>query len=478
MHSGPSRSSEHYTGLARRLGLFDMTMLSMGSIIGTSIFIVPQVVAKNVSARVGWILAAWILGGAAAIVGAFISAELASTRPFAGGTYVYLRDAYHPGVAFLYGWCLLLVMQTGAMASVAVIFARYLNELAGTSIPESIITTVVIAVLSVINCLGVRTGSTVQNLLMACKIAAIGALIICGWVLAGSHWTGPPHTQSPAPQGLESLAGFGAAMVSVLFCYGGWQMAAFLAGEVRNPEVTVPRGLVMGVTGVIVLYLGVNAVCARSLGGALASTPAPASAVMRMALGERGAAIIAAGIAISALGYLSQATLTSPRVYYAMAADGLFFKSVAWLHPRTRVPIFAILLQGGCAIIIALSGRYHEILNYVMSVDTFFSLLTIGSIFIFRRRISQTARVQAFRVPGHPVTTVLLMTVYAGVAVSLFYKFPSNGLMGISIALTGVPVYFLWQRRKASKIAESLVPAIANAARDDWQGPVKQYPPR
>jgi len=448
MRGQPARSSARHTELARRLGVFDLTMLCMGGIVGTSIFIVPQVVAKN-APGLGWALAAWVLGAAVAVGGSFVCAELASRRPFAGGSYIFLRDAYHPSVAFLYGWCLLLVIQTGAVASVAVIFARYFNELTRSSIPEPVITTVVIGSLSLINCLGVRTGSSVQNLLMMMKIVILGALIVCGWFFAGPQWQVFSGT-SPAAGGVgESAAGFGAAMVSVLFCYGGWQMAAFLSGEAKNPEVTVPRGLVLGVTGVAVLYLGVNLVCARALDGALADTPAPASAVMRIAFGPRGAAAIAAGIAISALGYISQATLTSPRVYYAMAVDRLFFKSIGSLHPRTQVPILAILAQAVCAILIALSGKYHEILNFVIAVDTFFTLLAMGSVFIFRRREPLAEGTRLFRIPGHPVTTVLLMAIHAGVLISLFYKFPMNGLIGVAIALTGVPAYFFWRGRRA-----------------------------
>jgi APA family basic amino acid/polyamine antiporter len=456
MNRGLAESSSQSTALARRLGLFDLTMLCMGSIIGTSIFIVPQVVAKNVDG-LGWALGAWILGGIAAIGGAFVSAELASRRPFVGGSYVYLRDAYHPAVAFMYGWCLLLIMQTGAMASVAVIFARYLNQFAKTPIPEGVITTVVIGVLSLVNCMGVRTGSTVQNLFMATKIVVILGLIVCGWLFAGGSWGAIPLARDPATGNWEHFSGFGAAMVSILFCYGGWQMAAFLAGEVRRPEVTVPRGLVLGVIGVVLLCLGVNVICVKALGSTLTSTPTPASAVMQIVLGERGAALIAAGIAISALGYLSQATLTSPRVYYAMAADGIFLRSVAWLHPRTRVPVVAILMQGAMAILIALSGKYHEILNYVMSVDIIFTMLVMGSIFIFRRREQVTDERRVYRVPGHPVTTILLMAVYGGVGVSLFYRFPVNGLTGIAIAAAGIPVYYFWHRRQGSRLARTPV---------------------
>ena len=456
MFREPAESSSHSTGLARRLGLFDLTMLCMGSIIGTSIFIVPQVVAKNVDG-LGWALGAWTLGGIAAIGGAFVSAELASRRPFVGGSYVYLRDAYHPAVAFMYGCCLLLVMQTGAMASVAVIFARYFNQFARAPVPEGVITTVVIGILSLVNCMGVRTGSTIQNLFMATKIVVILGLIISGWLFTGGSWAAIPLARDSAIGNWEHFSGFGAAMVSVLFCYGGWQMAAFLAGEVRKPEITVPRGLILGVISVVLLCLGVNVICVRALGPSLTNTPTPASAVMGIVFGQRGAALIAAGIAISALGYLSQATLTSPRVYYAMAADGIFLRSVAWLHPRTRVPVVAILMQGAMAILIALSGKYHEILNYVMSVDIVFTLLVMGSIFIFRQRDRETDMLKVYRVPGHPVTTLVLMAVYAGVGISLFYRFPVNGLIGIAIAAAGIPVYYLWHRRQGSRLARTPV---------------------
>jgi APA family basic amino acid/polyamine antiporter len=442
--------------LARKLGLFDMTMIVMGSIIGTAIFLVPHTVASLLPSP-SLMLGAWILGGVVTMAGTLVYAELARRRPHVGGQYAYLREAYHPGLAFLYGWSLLLVVQTGAMASVAVVFAQYFLNFTGLPIATWVLTTASIVALTIVNCMGVRAGSSTQNVFMALKIVAILGLIVCGAVFISGQWslfggsalaTGAEGRNSvAAPDGGAVIVAFGAAMVPVLFSYGGSQMSTFIAGEVRNPKRNLPRGLILGVGGVVALYLGVTVVCLRALGPSqLAATPAPASAVMRLALGNRGGAIIALGIAISALGYLSQATLTSPRVYFAMARDGLFFKSVGWVHPRTQAPVVAILLQGVFATLIALSGKYERILNYVMSVEMGFVALTAASLFIFRRRDAGAASEPAdYKTPGHPVTTVFFVAALAAVAVALFYRFPLNSLIGIAIMAAGIPVYFIWR---------------------------------
>jgi len=367
--------------LARRLGLFDATMLVMGGIVGSGIFINPYVVAQQVHTP-ALILGAWIFGGVIGIGGAFIWAELAATLPEVGGQYAYLREAYHPAVAFLYGWVLLLVIQTGGMAAVSITFARYFIELTGLQISDWIIATAALAILTLVNCLGVKTGGRTQSAFMVMKIAAIALLVIAGAFLAGRHV--PLVT---ATERHTSLTSFGAAMVPVLFAYGGWQTANFLAAEVKEPKKNLPRGLLLGVLGVVVLYLAVNWVCLRALGPqALAATSTPATAVMRLALGQRGATFIAAAIAISTLGFLSQSILTAPRVYFSMADDGLFFRAVAWLDPRTRVPVVAIILQSVWTIVIALSGRYEQILNYVIAMDFLFFGLTATTIFVFRSR--------------------------------------------------------------------------------------------
>jgi len=451
--------------LARRLGLFDATMIVMGGIIGSGIFMNPSVVARQVSTPF-LVLGVWALGGLIALAAAFIWAELAALRPQVGGQYAYLREAFHPGVAFLYGWVLLLVIQSGGMAAVAVTFARYFLELTHVSVADSVLAVAVLASLTVINCFGVRSGSTVQSVFMVLKIVAIIALVLCGILLITPDQTdSSPLLDRPAS--FDLLTAVGAAMVPVLFSFGGWQTATFVAGEIKEPQKNLPRGLLIGVTGVVLLYLAVNLVCIRALGTAgLAATTTPASDVMRLALGSFGARAIAAGIAISTLGFLSQSMLTAPRVYFAMAKDGLFFKSVGSLHPRTRVPILAIALQGLLAILIALWGRYEQILNYVVSMDFIFFGLTACCIFVFRKsnkakdpgspsgqpagdggETGEDSKRRTTRVPGHPFTTILFVAVCWLVVINTIYKYPGNTIIGMGILTAGIPAYLFWHWR-------------------------------
>jgi APA family basic amino acid/polyamine antiporter len=336
---------------------------------------------------------------------------------------------------------LLLVIQSGGMAAVSITFARYFIEFTGVHAQDWLIATVALGILTLINCLGVKTGSRTQSMLMTIKIMAIAAMVIVGLVLAGAHTTISSHA------GSLSLTSFGAAMVPVLFACGGWQTANFIAAEIQEPKKNLPRALLIGVLGVVVLYTTVNWVCVRSLGPeGLAATTTPASAVMRMALGERGAMFIAAAIAISTLGFLSQAILTAPRVYFAMADDGLFFRQVSWLHPRTRVPAVAIILQSMWTIVIALSGRYEQILNYVVSMDFVFFGLTATTIFIFRRRARRGVMDAStvYKVPGHPVTTLIFVAVCWWIVGNTIYRYPKNSLIGMGLLLAGIPVYWFW----------------------------------
>jgi len=444
-------TNEPAPDLARRLGLFDATMIVMGGIVGSGIFMNPYVVARQVHTPF-LILAAWTAGGLIALLGAFIYAELAERRPRVGGQYAYIREAYHPLLAFTYAWGLLLVTQTGGMAAVAVTFARYFLELTRAPLADGTVAVLALAGLTAINCLGVRAGSGVQSVLMLLKIFAILALIGCGFLFADAATPGGVRAGTGGlldrPVSFGLLTAIGAALVPVLFAYGGWQTASFIAGEVREPRRNLPRGLIFGVTGVVALYLAVNYVCIRVLGTAgLEATVTPASDVMKAALGESGARLIAAGIAVSTLGFLSQSMLTAPRVYYAMAKDGLFFKGVAWLHPRTRVPVVAIVLQGAWAALIAVSGRYEQILNYVVSVDWIFFGLAAGCLFVLRRRDrgEEGRDATAHRTPGHPVTTVLFVAVSALVVVSTAYTYPAHSAIGLGILLAGIPAYGLWR---------------------------------
>ena len=414
-------------------------MIVMGGIVGSGIFINPYVVARQVHTP-ALIIGAWAAGGLIALLGAFVYAELAALRPDVGGQYAYLRDAWHPAVAFLYGWALLLVMQSGGMAAVAITFARYFLELTSLTMPDWLLATIALVILTIINCLGVRSGSNTQSALMLLKIGAIAMLVLCGLLLVPSG-AGRAHAAPPEP---FSLLAFGAAMTPVMFAYGGWQTSSFMSGELRRPERDLVIGLLAGVVGVIALYISVTAIDLHALGTAgLATSTTPASAVMRIALGDRGAKLIAVGIAISTLGFRSQGMLTAPRVYFAMAEDRVFFKKVAWVHPTTHVPVVAIALQGIVAIVIAVSGRYEQILNYVVSVDFIFFALTGAALFVFRRRDPNHA---GFRAPGHPITTFVFVAACAVVVASTIAKYPANSAVGLIILAAGIPVYVLWRR--------------------------------
>lgn len=423
--------------------MFDATMLVMGGIIGSGIFVTPAEVARHVGTPF-LIVGVWIAGGLVALAASFIYAELAARRPAVGGQYAYLRDAYGPMPAFLYGWALLLVIQSGGMAAVAITFARYFADLVHLALPESIIAVAVLALLTLINCLGVKSGSNVQSGLMLLKILAIGALVAAGLLLA------PATAGAARPEGAISLSGaaaIGAAMTPVMFSYGGWQTSSFVAGEMRDPQRDLARGLLLGVAGVVLLYTAVAFVCVHALGPTgLANSKTPATDVMRLALGEKGAAFVAIAVTISTLGFLSQGMLTAPRVYFAMAEDGLFFRSVARISARTRVPVVAIVLQGLAAAVIAVSGTFGQILNYVVSVDFIFFGLTGLALFVFRRR--DPDQDIFFKVPGHPFTTgFFVLACWAIVAATVFNN-SMNSLIGYAILLAGVPACLYWQRKK------------------------------
>jgi basic amino acid/polyamine antiporter, APA family len=433
-------------GLVRRLGPFDATMLVMGGIIGAGIFVNPAEVARHVHTPL-LIVGLWVLGGLIAFAGALVYAELADRRPEVGGQYAYLRDAYGPTPAFLYGWSLLLVIQSGGMAAVAITFARYFLDLAPLPLSEGAIAAAVLLLLVAINCLGVRAGGTVQSGLMVLKIFAIAALVAAGVAFASAH----PELNSPVARDTIStpslIYSIGAAMTPVMFAYGGWQTASFVAAEMRDPRRDLVRALLFGVAGVVVLYTAVAFVCLYALGPTgLAQSKTPAADAIRLAVGDKGATLIALGIAISALGFLSQGMLTAPRVYFAMAEDGLFFPQVAQVSQATRVPVVAIMLQGAAAIAIALSGTYGQILSYVVSVDFIWFGLTGFALFIFRRRDPTEP---GFSAPGHPITTGLFVLACALVVIATLVANPINSLVGFLILLAGIPACLHWQRKKA-----------------------------
>jgi APA family basic amino acid/polyamine antiporter len=419
-------------------------MLVIGGIIGVGIFVNPAVVARGLTSPL-LVLTAWALGGGIALLGAFVYAELAARMPNTGGEYVYLRDTYGPLAGFLFGWTTLLVVQAGGMAAVTIVFARNVNVLAGGTLPERAVVVVTLAGLAGVNCLGVKSGNGVQGLLGALKVAAIAAVVLAGLFIAPQVGFKPAEVL--ATVSADPLKAFGAAMIPVVFSYGGWQTANYVAGEIRDPSRNLARALLVGVIAVISIYLLVNIACVRALGvKQLGETLTPVSDVLQRATGPVGAALAASAIALSAIAYLSQAMLTGPRVYFAMARDGLFFRQVARVGDSSRVPVISIVLQAVWTGFLALSGSYEQILSYVTSMNFLFFGLSASCLFVLRRRDRATGRkMDGYLAPFHPWTTGVFVLACAVIVGFSFWAYPVNSLVGYGIMLLGVPPYLYWR---------------------------------
>jgi basic amino acid/polyamine antiporter, APA family len=430
----------------RALGTFDATMLVVGGIIGAGIFINPYLVAQRLSSG-GLVLAAWVAGGAIALAGAYAFAELAALFPRAGGQYVYLYHAFHPLVGFLFGWASLLMIQGGGLAAVAITFAQYALRLSGAS-TERVVPLAVgaLALLALVNVLGVKPGSRLLNTLVVLKIAALAAVIGGGLLLAKS--APPLPASAPAPAGASGLAAFGAALIPILFSYGGWQNANVVSEEIRDSRRTLPVALLAGTAIVILVYVLVNVVYLGALGrDGLAATATPAADAVRRLFGPRADRLIAAAIAVSTFGFLDLTLLAPTRIYYAMAKDGLFFPAFARLHRRFQTPVLSIVLQAAWAILLVLTGTYADLVDSVVFADWIFFGLTVAALFVFRRRPPATAETGAFHAPGYPVLPALFVAAAALVVWSAIRSNPSRSGVGAGLLAAGVPVYLLFARR-------------------------------
>ncbi len=423
-------------------------MAVVGGIIGSGIFLNPAEVAQRVATG-PLTLGVWVLGGLIALAGAFCYAELGHRYPRAGGGYVYLRDAFGGLPAFLYGWALLFVIATGAMAAVATTFARYALALTGLG-PERAAPVAVgaIILLSGVNYFGVRPAAWTQNAFTLLKLAALALLIAVGLLAGLDAGAAPPSGVGPAPLpptgAFGTVGAVGVALVPVLFAYGGWQQTNFIAEELVDAERTLPRALLLGTGLVVVVYVLANLAYLRVLGPTgLAASSAPAADVMERAAGQGARVVISAGIACSTFGFLNLVILVSPRVYQAMAADGAFFPVLAQLHPRWRTPGAAILLQGAWAVGLTLSKRYGQLLDYVVFGDWIFFGATAATLFVYRARYGAPA---AHRTPWWPVTPLLFIAAAVYVVVSSVASEPRNAAVGAGLLVAGVPVYVFWRR--------------------------------
>lgn len=429
-------------------------MMVVGGIIGSGIFLNPAIVAQRVGSPT-LIMTAWAIGAAVALLGAFVFAELGQRMPAAGGGYVYLREAFGRLPAFLYGWALLLAIATGAMAAVAATFARYAAPLFGLG-PEAHVPLAVgaIALLTLVNAVGVKPGATTQNVFTILKLAALAALIVVGMASFGMYQDASLQLTEGAhahPSGLAGVVGaMGTALVPVLFSYGGWQQTNFVAEEIVDPERNLPRALVLGVVIVGVTYLLANATYVHTLGvSGLAGSSAPAADVMAVRFGTAGRNLIAAGIAISTFGFLNLVILVTPRVYQSMARDGLFFRRLAELHPRYRTPVAALGLQGVWAVVLLLSGSYGALLDWVTFADWIFFGATAACLFVVRRRDAATTADRGFRVPLYPWSVVIFILAAAYVVAGSIISNPMNAVRGALLLAAGVPVFWIWGGRGA-----------------------------
>ncbi len=438
-------------GYARRVGLFSGVMMVIGGIIGSGIFRNPQVVAQRVHTPL-LTLGVWVVGGVIALIGAFVYGELGARFPRAGGGYVYIRDAYGTLPAFLYAWALLLMVATGAIAAVAVTFANYFIELTGLAVPANLLAGGAIVLLSIVNYVGVRPGAITQNIFTVLKLAALTVVIGAGIAAAAHLIPLAPMVMAPTSAPGSPVLALAAALVPVLFSYGGWQQTNYIAEEIIDPERNLPRALMIGVVGVVIVYLLANYTYIATLGAAgLASSEAPAAAAMGRLLGPAGRKFIAAGIVVSTFGFLNLVILVSPRVYQAMAADGLFFPQLAKLHPTYRTPGAAIIVQCIWAMILLGLGTYGALLDYVVFADWITFAATASTLFVYRarERRSGTSNPATFRTFGYPVTPLLFIAAGVYVVIGSIASNPANALKGSALLAAGVPVYLFWKARSA-----------------------------
>jgi APA family basic amino acid/polyamine antiporter len=439
--------------LKRELNLFDATMVVVGGIIGTGIFVNPYIVARALDST-PLVLGAWFTGGVVAIIGALAYAELGQQLPQAGGPYVYLREAWHPMAGFMYGWAQLLMIEAGGMAAVALNFARYTLRLVGraeTGATIMMIAAGAIVLLTAVNYVGVKPGSRVVNVSVVLKLAALVILIAFAFWggEAAAGWTSETRTDE-TPSGLLA---FGAALIPILFTYGGWQKANTVAEEMRDPQRDMPRSLIIGTLIVIAIYLLANVAYLRTLGLAgLARTETPAADVAGLWLGGAGARFISATIAISTFGFLNLGIMASPRIYFAMARDGVFFPSLAKLHPRFHTPALAILLQSAWALGLLFTGKYEDLLNTVVFADWVFFGLTVAALFRLRSRF---ALKEGFRTPGYPWLPAAFVLVAIAVVLSVIRTAPERSAMGVGLFALGIPVYY-WSiaRHRAARSSD------------------------
>ncbi len=431
--------------LERILSQRDLVLLVVGAVIGSGIFIVPGSVLQQTNGRVGVALLVWLVAGVLSLLGALTYGELSAADPEAGGIYVYIRDAFGRLPAFLYGWTLLFMISGGAIATLAVAFTSYLNQLVPVSgVTAKLVSIGMIAVITGINVVGTRQSSNVQNVTTGIKVSAI-LIMGCVLLLSGNGFQGTGSTFWPENWSGSVFAGVLTAMIGVLWAYEGWQYVTFSAGEVKDPQRTFPRGIMIGTLALIFIYCFANIAYIAALGPErVAGTNTVAADAVGALMGPVAGKLIAATILISMFSAANSILLTTPRVYYAMARDGIFFRSLAQVHPRFGTPAIAVIVQAVWAMGLAATGTFNQLLTYVVFTGWIFYALGAASIFVLRRKRPDAPR--PFRVPGYPFTPALFVIASAIIVINTLITQSNLALVGLAFVLSGAPAYLIWRR--------------------------------
>ena len=433
--------------LVREIRLRDGVAIVVGGIIGSGIFLVPKDVSQQLSSF-GGVMLVWIAGGLLSLFGALALAELGAALPHTGGLYVYLKEAYGRPVGFLYGWGQLVAISSGTVATLAVAFGLYLSRLMPlTEGEQKAVGVASILVLTWVNCLGLREGKLVQNVFTVAKVAGLGLVIVL--LLARGR---PLEMWSASfwPEGGFSpdWIPFGIALVAVLWAYEGWHIITFSAGEFKQVRPDLARSLVIGTVIIVAIYLAANlAYYAVLPGSEIALSDTVAATAMTRTFGVGVAWLVSLLILVSIFGANNAQVLAAPRMYYAMARDGLFFEGLSRVHPRYHTPVAAILVQGVWASVLTLVGTFQQLFTYVVFTHWIFYALAVAAVVVLRRKRPDLER--PFRVPGYPVLPVLFVLSAAGLTLSVIVADPWRSLAGIAAILTGLPAYWFFRRHSA-----------------------------
>ncbi len=446
--------------LRRTLGFGDLVMLTFGTVIGSGIFLVPGVVLRQTDGRVGVAGAVWVVAGILSLLGALTYAELGAMRPEAGGLYAYIRDAFGPLPAFLYGWTSFLVIASGSVAALSVAFSNYLGQLVTLGpVAAKAVSVAVIIVIAAVNVRGARHSANLQNWTTGAKVGGLLVLSI-GLIALGKGWSTSAASVA-APSSTSIWVGVGAAMIGVLWAYEGWQYVTFSAGETRDPQRVFPRAIALATFGLVVLYLLANVGYVMALGpAATAQSSRVAAEAMAAVFGPTSGKFLSMLVLLSIFSAANGLMLTTPRMYYAMAHDGVFFKRLANVHPRFGTPAFAIIALAVWSAVLAASGTFDQLLTYVVFVGWIFYGLGAMAVFVFRRTEPSAAR--PFKTPGYPVTPILFVASAVALVLNTVVTQPIRGAIGIGAVLIGTPAFYAWRARSRRSVAGIAVVVIAS----------------